>query len=69
MNSTKVSLLILSATLWVGCLQSTDDFYASNPELDWRRASVCGDGIVQEGEGCDDSNTTKELCEYGDTSA
>ena len=60
MKSPKVSLLILSAALWVGCLQSTDDFYAANPELDRRRASVCGDGIVQEGEGCDDGNLDNE---------
>jgi len=30
-------------------------------------ASQCGNGIVEEGEGCDDGNTVRESCTYGDT--
>ncbi|MEC8052881.1 MAG: DUF4215 domain-containing protein, partial [Myxococcota bacterium] len=36
-------------------------------ESDPTDAGVCGDGILDAGEDCDDGNTTTENCEYGET--
>lgn len=39
-----------------------------NSSCDGTTPSTCGNGTVESGEDCDDSNTTTETCDYGETS-
>ena len=63
MTLVKNCLLCLFITLTTACTMTTPPT-GDGPEVD---IAECGNGIIEEGEVCDDGNAELEACAYGET--